>query len=316
MVCRSSEKSRVQYVSKQEYHSKSEGVRQEKVRLERIDSWSTSPQRASRVPIETREGPQGGSIPEPQPPMMYKGWLLPSPPSLIENDGDDPPGYSNLASDFLRAPKPSKLGTQYVEWKTGPKNRKKKKKKRITETDDASCKSTTSTVVTEYGTMYVRRSRSSSSHSVAKENGPPKFRPCFSQSRYSKHQKFGALASYYMKKLKEADPGNKDDSHDELVAIKMNLSNLKEWAKKKRDPPTKKQVQFAFPLVSKVNYREKTLPEDIDLLYFHEDELSEWEEDRETTSSERFEVTIVDDEERVDISVDCRSYVSNDSHHF
>jgi hypothetical protein len=277
------------------------------------------------TPEETRDEPQPES-PELRPPSMYKGWLLPNPPSLDGNDGDlDPPGFQYPVwkrdlDNLMVAPKPIKAATTDIEWKTSPKKRKKKKRN---DGDEASCQST---IVTEDGTMYIRSrssaSRSSSrssakeksrssSRSSAKENAPPTFRPSFSHSRYSKQQKFGALASYYKEKMKAASPAQ-EDSVDELVAIKMELCNLKEWAKKKRDKSKSRRVQFAHPLVSSLNYREKTAPEDIDTLFFREDELLDWEEDRETTPTERFEVTIADDEERVNISSECRSCSSTD----
>ena len=137
--------------------------------------------------------------------------------------------------------------------------------------------------------------------------------PTSSQSKHPKQQRFGALASYYKEKMKAAAP-DQNDSRDELIAIKMELSDLKEWAKKKKHRPRKRRVQFSRPLVSSLHYRPKTAPEDIELLYFQEDELQDWEDDRETTPSERFEVTITDDVERVNISADCRSHASYDSH--
>ena len=75
-----------------------------------------------------------------------------------------------------------------------------------------------------------------------------------------------------------------------------------------------KHVQFAQPLVSSINYRLKTAAEDIDSLFFQEDELLDWEEDRETTSSERFEMTLSTDEHRVSIASEIPSISSEDSY--
>jgi hypothetical protein len=255
-------------------------------------------------------------------PLQYKGWALPSPPSVDSNDRCPPPVGSGLQYpefgswkrdlDMLfKAPKPPKNTTTYIEWKTSSKKRKKKKK---AEGDETSCQSTI--IASEDGAMYVRRARSSSSRSsssaACKENTPSSFRPAFSHSRYSKQQQLRALTSYYKEKMKTES--RQDDSLDQLVAIKMELSDLKEWAKKKRDKSKTKRVHFAHPLILSLNYRPKTLPEEIDALYFREDELLDWEEDRETTPFERFEVSITEDEGQVAISSDCRSCSSHDSH--
>jgi hypothetical protein len=100
---------------------------------------------------------------------------------------------------------------------------------------------------------------------------------------------------------------------DDLVAVKMELSDLKEWANRKRDKTKKKRVQFAYPLISSTKYRPRTKPEEIDDLFFSEDDLLDWEEDREKTPPDRFEVIINEDEEHVIASSDCRSISSHDT---
>mmetsp|Transcript_70682 Transcript_70682/g.106939 ORF Transcript_70682/g.106939 Transcript_70682/m.106939 type:complete len:111 (+) Transcript_70682:2-334(+) len=102
-----------------------------------------------------------------------------------------------------------------------------------------------------------------------------------------------------------------DDNLDDLVAVKMELSELKEWAKKKKDKLKLKRVRFAQPLITEINYRPRTAPEEIDELFFRDDDLLDWEEDRETTSSERFEVTILGDAIDV-IASDCTSLTDHE----
>jgi hypothetical protein len=82
-----------------------------------------------------------------------------------------------------------------------------------------------------------------------------------------------------------------------LAEIKQELADLKKWAKEKKAKGKKKRVQFAHPLISSLKYRPKTRPEDIGDLFFGEDELLNWEEDRETTSPEQVECMIPEDEE-------------------
>lgn len=52
------------------------------------------------------------------------------------------------------------------------------------------------------------------------------------------------------------------------------------------------KVRFTDPMVTKVSYRPYTDPEDIDELYFDEDELNELEWDRQTVADDQYEVTI------------------------
>eukprot|EP00934_Nitzschia_sp_Nitz4_P003755 Nitzschia sp. Nitz4//scaffold6_size259037//75388//75678//NITZ4_001059-RA/size259037-processed-gene-0.190-mRNA-1//1//CDS//3329556848//3745//frame0 len=75
----------------------------------------------------------------------------------------------------------------------------------------------------------------------------------------------------------------------------------------------KKMVKFAFPLVETLNYRPKTLPEEVDQLFFQEEELWDWEEDRENTLQERFELIFRDDDSD-EVSVDCQSCSSTESY--
>jgi hypothetical protein len=58
--------------------------------------------------------------------------------------------------------------------------------------------------------------------------------------------------------------------------------------------PTKRIVHFSDPLVSRCEYRPKTDLQDISRLYFSEQELEEYEEDREQTSTEHVELLIDD----------------------
>jgi hypothetical protein len=52
------------------------------------------------------------------------------------------------------------------------------------------------------------------------------------------------------------------------------------------------KVRFTDPMVTNVSYRPFTDPEDIDELYFDEDELNELEWDRQTVADDQYEVTI------------------------
>jgi hypothetical protein len=66
----------------------------------------------------------------------------------------------------------------------------------------------------------------------------------------------------------------------------------------------KKSVRFSKPLVTAINYRPKTLPAEVSLLFFDEDELEILEEDRETTSRDQFEMIAQElSENRLRISI-------------
>ena len=84
--------------------------------------------------------------------------------------------------------------------------------------------------------------------------------------------------------------------------------------KKKKKKKKSKRVQFSKPLISSVSYRPKTQPEDIDELFFRDDDLLDWEEDRETTSTERFEVTMFGEDGDFIVSQCVSSEISTDGH--
>jgi hypothetical protein len=252
--------------------------------------------------------------------IHFKGWILPNPPSLdVKGDSDpkereddsDPPVLFSWSQDQESSSPSENCKTkpiQYLEWKKNPKKRRKKKNK--IDQDDLSCQSTI--VTTEDGTVYIRRPGSKSSRSrrsASKENESPTYNPKFSKSRYKNQQKFNSLTEYYKEKMKTES--RQDDNIDDLVAVKMELSELKEWAKKKKDQSKTKRVQFTHPLITQTNYRPRTAPEEIDELFFRDDDLQDWEDDRETTSSERFEVTILGDEVDV-IASDCISITDHE----
>jgi hypothetical protein len=122
---------------------------------------------------------------------------------------------------------------------------------------------------------------------------------------------------------KTIDPKKQQKNTEDLAAIKMELANLKAWVKKplspdedvsshgnnagdttegsttknnsneeKKQHKKKKSVQFASQLVTGTHYRPRTQPDEIDELYFNEDELDRWEWDRITTIPDRIEVTL------------------------
>ena len=94
---------------------------------------------------------------------------------------------------------------------------------------------------------------------------------------------------------------------EDLEAIKVELGKVKALIKEplsqkhessngkykvKRNGKTKKSVKFSSNLITNTYYRPKTLPEEIENLYWDEDELDRWEEDRVNTSPDRIEVTL------------------------
>ena len=68
--------------------------------------------------------------------------------------------------------------------------------------------------------------------------------------------------------------------------------------------PKQKSVTFSNPLVSSMQYRPKTRPEDVHLLFFDEAELELLEEDRESTPRDQFEMIAQElSENRLRISI-------------
>ena len=161
-------------------------------------------------------------------------------------------------------------------------------------------------------------------HPSRKENTAPsqqQFKPSFSRSRYSNLQKFRTLSAYYRQKEQlnrhrgskgDDDPsdghgsgrngceGSAVDGREDRggpASAERELENTKGWATAKRNGRRKgKRVQFAHPLITQLKYRPKTRPDEIDRLYFREEEIQEWEEDRETTSPEFVELVITGDD--------------------
>lgn len=91
----------------------------------------------------------------------------------------------------------------------------------------------------------------------------------------------------------------------DLAPIRKELGNVKVWIKEPLSPKPgrtaksdqkeqrrKKSVKFSSDLILSTHYRPKTQPEEIENLYWDEDELYRWEEDRVTTSPDRIEVTL------------------------
>ena len=215
----------------------------------------------------------------------------------------------------------------YVEWKKAASKKRKKKKRHstsseghalrdsVSQDDSVSVDIPTSPASSkgEFGDKYDVSNavaEGSENHS-RKENAPPPspqhpqqqlFKPTFSRSRYSNLQKFRTLAAYYRQKekiIEQVVTENSDrdpESVDDLASIKQELADLKRWATTKNDKTKRKKVQFAHPLISQLKYRPKTRPEEIDELYFREEELLDWEEDRETTSPEFVELVITEDD--------------------
>lgn len=147
---------------------------------------------------------------------------------------------------------------------------------------------------------------------VSKERSSDSFRPAFSKARYKKQQAFHAMASGSKSMSTKLESRQDDSLEESLNLLKKELSDLKKSTESKRCR-RKKSVQFSHPLIESLNYRPKTLPEEMDRLYFQEDELLDWEEDRERTSNERFEVVLKDDDQE-NLSIDCRSCSSTESH--
>ena len=242
---------------------------------------------------------------------------------------------------------PSKNTKTYVEWKKNASKRRKKKKRHGNEghalRDSVSQDEGTGTLELPYKSSSAKRVTSGKYDAISgpeihsrKENAPPpsssqdqedeqqqqpqqqqqQFKPTFSRSRYSNLQKFRTLAAYYRQKEKliaqvvTKNHHRDSESVGDLANIKKELADLKRWATTKNEKTKTKKVQFAHPLISQLKYRPKTRPEEIDELYFREEELLDWEEDRETTSPEFVELVITDDdvEPEVNISEDQEDY--------
>ena len=205
--------------------------------------------------------------------------------------------------DYFHEPiqKSRKNATTYVEWKTNP-TRRRKKSSNIKLSDDS----------VNRARYPPRDTREDESTALSKkENNHPPFKHKFSHSRYSNLQKFREmsqhyrtkenlrsqaenLSTYYRQKEKAVNrlSSTEAESLDDLASIKKELADLRQWAKAKKEKSMTKRVQFSYPLITSMKYRPKTKPEDIDALYFREDELQNWEEDRETTSPEQVECMI------------------------
>jgi hypothetical protein len=201
---------------------------------------------------------------------------------------------------FFGAAKPSKNTTTYVEWKKAPKKRKKKKNGDGSFTETPSLHHSHDELPLVSSKIRSKGDhKHDPNHQSRNENSPPSahFKPSFSHSRYSNLQKFRSLSHHDKQKMSDSPSrSNKKGTLSDLAAIKQDLADLKQWATSKKTKSKGKKVQFAHPLISQLKYRPKTRPEEIDVLFFREDELLDWEEDRVTTSPEFVELVITDDD--------------------
>jgi len=76
----------------------------------------------------------------------------------------------------------------------------------------------------------------------------------------------------------------------QTTANESESKTKKEHVKKAIKQNKKKGVRFTKPLITDTKYRPKTRREDVDALFFQEEELLDWENDEETTLNDRFEV--------------------------
>lgn len=77
------------------------------------------------------------------------------------------------------------------------------------------------------------------------------------------------------------------------ITLTIQTEHVRKCNQTKTDKPQKKnRVRFARPLITDTIYRPKTPREDVDALYFQEEELEEWEHDEVTTVRDRFEITV------------------------
>jgi hypothetical protein len=105
-------------------------------------------------------------------------------------------------------------------------------------------------------------------------------------------------------KTSDQEPGVLSSSlmrtHEQLTRLKRELKLMKNKKKQKAKASEtlndsvadqgKRRVRFAKKLVSEVHHRPYTREEDIEKLYFIEEELNGYEYDRATTAPEQFEV--------------------------
>jgi len=101
---------------------------------------------------------------------------------------------------------------------------------------------------------------------------------------------------------------SKEDHHlhlrQELISLKHQLRELRK--------NKVRSVQFADPLVVAVRYRPYTDPFDIPLLYFQEDELDLFEEDRHTVSGDIVECAFVETVRAVSVAYSRRANVDDE----
>mmetsp|Transcript_43198 Transcript_43198/g.49800 ORF Transcript_43198/g.49800 Transcript_43198/m.49800 type:complete len:441 (-) Transcript_43198:173-1495(-) len=85
-------------------------------------------------------------------------------------------------------------------------------------------------------------------------------------------------------------PSTKNESKKEDKIKEQHKHEFKEYKEKK-------SVQFTHPLITDTIYRPKTPREEVNILFFQEEELLDWENDEETTVRDRFEVVIAEIDE-------------------
>jgi hypothetical protein len=84
---------------------------------------------------------------------------------------------------------------------------------------------------------------------------------------------------------------------------------------KKKKKKKKKSVQFTHPLTTDTIYRPYTPREEVDKLFFQEEELLDWEFDEQTTVRDRFEIVIEEiDDTTDDIALPMISFHSSYSY--
>ena len=109
--------------------------------------------------------------------------------------------------------------------------------------------------------------------------GPELYSPSPSPSRVNVQQQ-------HQQHIRDRHSKSNDDDTPEISTTVVVSSTIKL-------PPTKKvskrNVRFAAPLVTKINYRPYTPQSEIAVLYFQEEELEELECDRETVTGDQFE---------------------------
>lgn len=78
------------------------------------------------------------------------------------------------------------------------------------------------------------------------------------------------------------------------IPTMLTIQTTASKTKKEHAKKAIKRVRFAKPLITDTKYRPKTRREDVDDLYFQEEELLDWENDEETTLHDRFEVVVTE----------------------